>query len=291
VSENPESADVSALLDDAAARWHSVAPMVRATGRAELRSLPGGALGFVYPGPRDPSPGVVVVGGSEGGIGYARRHARMLAAIGFMALALGYFGGPGQPATLCHIPLERFDLAIDWFRHQAGVDSERLFAMGTSRGTEAVLLAAAHAPGLLSGVAALVPSNVVVGGWPGAAAAWTRGGRVIPYSETFGPSAADPAAVIPVERIRAPLFLAGAGRDRVWPSAAMVSAIAARRAADGRPRGDVTLLYPTAGHEIGDLAAAVGRTAVGDPLSATRLEIFEELVRFLSRAPDDQDGA
>lgn len=246
-------------------------------GQPECHRLPGGGIGAIYRARRQTSSGVVVVGGSEGGIGYARRHARILAMAGFDALALGYFGDSGQPSSLNRIPLECFDSAISWFRRRSDVTSKQIFALGTSRGSEAALLSAVHAPNLFGGVAALVPSNVVLRGWPGATAAWTRHGLAIAFSQTFGPEAADPAALIPVEAINAPLFLVGAAQDRIWPSAAMVSALVSRRAASPLRHRDVTLLYQRAGHEIGDLEARTSRIQ----LSSIRAEILRELVQFL----------
>src|ERR1700722_7444417 len=58
-------------------------------------------------------PGVLVIGGSEGGVGLPDVTV-LLASHGFTALSLSYFGGSGQPATLQNIPLEYFQRAADW---------------------------------------------------------------------------------------------------------------------------------------------------------------------------------
>lgn len=60
-------------------------------------------------------PGVLVVGGSGGGLGWAEEMAALLAARGYTTLALAYFAMPGLPATLDRIPLEYFGSALQWF--------------------------------------------------------------------------------------------------------------------------------------------------------------------------------
>ncbi len=57
-------------------------------------------------------PAVVVWGGSEGGFGLSPILAGLLASHGIAALAVGYFGSPGLPASLSLIPLEYFAKAI-----------------------------------------------------------------------------------------------------------------------------------------------------------------------------------
>jgi dienelactone hydrolase len=51
-------------------------------------------------------PGVILIGGSEGGLHEV--DAALLAAHGFSVLALAYFGMPGVPPTIVDIPLEYF---------------------------------------------------------------------------------------------------------------------------------------------------------------------------------------
>lgn len=63
---------------------------------------------FVAPSGADA--GVVVLGGSGGRV--ERERARLLAAHGVAALAIRWFGGPGQSPGICEIPLETFTAAI-----------------------------------------------------------------------------------------------------------------------------------------------------------------------------------
>ncbi len=62
-----------------------------------------------------PYPGLIVLGGSGGGIWEAP--APLLAAHGFATLALAYFAYEHLPAQLSNIPLDYFETALTWLRH------------------------------------------------------------------------------------------------------------------------------------------------------------------------------
>ena len=122
-----------------------------------------------------PAPGVLVLGGSEGGLfPYVTYEAALLASHGFAALALAYFAGdpasteipPGVlPESLAGIPLEYFRGAIGWLGRREGVDPDRLGVVGHSRGGELALLLGATDPDLKA-VVSYVGSGVV-GSSPG----------------------------------------------------------------------------------------------------------------------------
>jgi dienelactone hydrolase len=98
-----------------------------------------GLVGELYT-PAGPGPvrgAILVLGGSEGGLGGASPEARDLARHGYAALALAYFGAPGVPDALTNIPLEYFKTALDFLRDRAGVDPHRIGIVGTSKGGEA----------------------------------------------------------------------------------------------------------------------------------------------------------
>ncbi|MGH2517644.1 MAG: acyl-CoA thioesterase/BAAT N-terminal domain-containing protein, partial [Ktedonobacterales bacterium] len=113
-------------------RW--LAPGVT---RTEVRER--GLVGvFFQPGGSRPHPAVLALGGSSGGL---REHqAALLASHGVAALALAYFGVEGLPARLANIPLEYFATALEWLAGQRAVRSERIAALGISRGAELALL-------------------------------------------------------------------------------------------------------------------------------------------------------
>jgi dienelactone hydrolase len=100
---------------------------------------------FFRPATGGPIPGVLVLGGSEGGLApYVMREAALLARHGFAALAYFYLGS--LPYRLACIPLEYFGGAIRWLQDHPSVRDDRLGVVGTSRGGELALLLGAHYP-------------------------------------------------------------------------------------------------------------------------------------------------
>lgn len=167
----------------AEATAHRVGPEDVGVRVRELRPAADGVYGSLYL-PADTSvrrPALVVFGGSEGGLSTGPA-AALLAAHGYPALALAYFGEPGLPATLRDVPLEYFAKAVALLRAQPGVDPDHVLVHGTSRGGEAALLVGATYPALVDGVVAGVPGDRVEG-TPFSAvvsAAWTVRGRPVP---------------------------------------------------------------------------------------------------------------
>lgn len=199
--------------------------------------------------------GVLVLAGSSGRMDTAR--ADVLAAAGATALAVRWFGGVGQPAVPCEVPLETFSGALDLL----AAECDRLAVVGLSYGAEAALLTAVRDP-RLDAVVAIAPTDVA---WEGQAEAdddprrakWTWRGQPVPFvplRRTWTPTtdppsyrplydasreAAGPATVeaarIPVERFTGEPVLVAGGDDRVWGSAPAARTIAARRTAAGLP--------------------------------------------------------
>ena len=93
---------------------------------------------FFLPAGEGRHPGVLVLGGSEGGL--QELDAAFLASKGYAALALAYFGFEDLPKSLEKIPLEYFETAIDWLRMQKRVCSDQIAVLGASRGGELALL-------------------------------------------------------------------------------------------------------------------------------------------------------
>jgi uncharacterized protein len=217
------------------------------------------------------STGVLVLAGSSGRVDVER--ARLLAQHGALALALQWFGGPGQSPGVCEIPLETFTAAIDWLVDHG---SQRIGIVGLSKGAEAALLVAVRDT-RVDAVVAISPSSVVwanVGpGYDGAdypyRSSWSWEGRplpFVPYDETWTPladqqpvshrplyeaslrahSEAVVATTIPIERARGDVLLIAGGDDALWPSDAFAKTLAARRHA---AECHVELItHPDAGH-------------------------------------------
>jgi dienelactone hydrolase len=173
-------------------------------------------------------PAVLEFGGSEGGL-HGQLVGAALASAGYPTLDIAYFGEPGLPATLTDIPLEYFARALRWLAGQPQVLKGQTYVMGGSRGSEAALLLGAHYPTLVHGVIASSPSDVSFRSYPRTgSAAWTLHGRAVPYSRGLpSPNVPvdDPAATIPVQDIRGPVFLDCGTDDQVWSSCASALSI------------------------------------------------------------------
>lgn len=226
-----------------------------------------GLIGNFYPGTGEGKrAAVLVLGGSEGGLGGASEaEAQLLAKQGFAALAIGYYRLPGQPEKLEDVPLETITRALDWLKTQDSVDPARIAIMGTSKGAEAALLVASRRADV-GAVVAAVPSHVVWQGFdwsfmPVESSSWSEGGKPVPFlpitpggfsSDVYTPALADvpqhPEAVIPVERIAGPVLLLCGEADSLWPSCPMARAVKARRDGSGAGLATTLLAYKDAGH-------------------------------------------
>lgn len=219
---------------------------------------------------------VVVIGGSEGG--WAGTGTTLaLAARGFAALSLAYFGLEGLPDELAEIPLEAFDRAIGQLLDHHAVTHDRVVLIGTSKGAEAALLVAAGNP-RVAGVVAYAPSHV---SWActcsdGDRASWSRDGVPVPFvprrtDPTYAPARGMPVryavhyrhrlthvdpdhdVFIPVEAISGPVLLISGGADDLWPSAMMADALVTRSRARGHAHEVTHVTFPDAGHGIAKL--------------------------------------
>lgn len=227
-------------------------------------------------------PGIVLLGGSEGGL--HEEDAALLAAHGFAVLALAYFGIPGVSPVLADIPLEYFGTAIAWLQRQAQVRDDRLGVIGGSRGGEAALLIGATFPDIRA-VVSLVGSGVMTQSIGRGSlleclrhpvpSSWTDKGQSLPFlpytvtpelerqisagepvelRQVFLPGltnhAAVAAATIPVEQIQGATLLISAGDDRSWPSVALSEIAMSRFAQHQHPHPYRHITYQKAGHLI-----------------------------------------
>lgn len=217
--------------------------------------------------------GVVVWGGSEGGIADSELEAAALASAGIPALAVAYFDEPGLPCSLSRIPIDYFATAARWLARQRGINPARIWALSESRGTEAEFLLAAHWPELLHGLVAAAPSSTGYGAIrgqcrPRSSVAWTVHGKPVPYGSAGGvprlaangvlderqdfltalgfPSTK--AAKIPIEAFHGPVLLLAGGDDELWPSTIYARQLVAELDAD--PAVHRLIIYPRAGHLV-----------------------------------------
>jgi dienelactone hydrolase len=234
-------------------------------------------------------PAVLAFGGAAGGL-RTPLLASMLAAHGYPTLALAYFKEPGLPQGLHAVPLEYFAKALIWLRSRPEVDPARVFTLGISRGSEAALLLGVHFQELVHGVIAAVPDNRALCPSPTCSRPpWTLGGKVIPFTRQFNNPypTDDPRAVIPVERIRGPIFLACAEADHTWDSCPFAHAIVRRLEAHHDPYRHILFAAPRAGHMLGSLAPdePVAAGLLSNPVDARgRAAAWSKLLAFLKDA-------
>ena len=207
---------------------------------------------FVPPG-NERHPGVLVLGGSEGGLPAPK--AAWLASRGFAALALAYFRYEDLPPRLEAIPLEYFGHALAWMRERPDVIADQIAVVGTSRGGELALQLGSMYP-QIKAVVAYVPANVRYPACCGnneVPYAWIWQGHALSY-RPFGlavPPEALLGAEIEVEQTHAPILLISGQEDGVWPSSMMADAVVARLKDHHFSFSVEHLKYAHAGHMAG----------------------------------------
>lgn len=246
--------------------------------KQELTSPVVGAF-FRPGGLTEPTPALIVLGGSEGG--YNQGWAAVIAsATRLPTLALGYFGAEGLPSALENIPLEIIGNAFEWLNSQPGIVNDRFGLVGASRGGELAMLAASVYPQIRA-VVGYTPSGVV---WQGLgekpAPAWTYQGKPFPWLEMMTDEESEkafveaqkngtayldsptfvyslkmqqsriPEAAIPVEKSRSAFLLIGNPHDGVWPSHEMSKIAIDRLKAHNHPYTYDLLSYDQGGHML-----------------------------------------
>jgi putative peptide zinc metalloprotease protein len=227
-----------------------------------------------------PEPGVLVLGGSDGG--QPDHAAALLAAHGFAVLALTYFGAEDLPPRLHNVDLGYLTAALDWLTGQPEVRAGPVGVAGLSRGAE-LALQVASMDDRVGAVVAGSPSSVRQPGLTRKFTdyrqpAWVASGAALPFlpgrftardalsfmavwllgrplrlsrnfSRSLGRDAGAVArATIEVERIRGPVLLISGSDDQLWPSAEFARRALARLHQHGHPYPDEWLNYPDAGH-------------------------------------------
>ncbi|MFE6963906.1 acyl-CoA thioesterase/BAAT N-terminal domain-containing protein [Agromyces sp. NPDC057679] len=232
----------------------------------------------------EPRAAALVISGSEGGIGGARLVARQLAAAGYPALAVSYFGSPGQPTSLAEIPLEPFLTAVEWLRARPEVDPERVTPFGISRGGEVALWLASVHSDLVRGAIAPVGAGELWCGYPEwRRSAWTLAGSPTPC--TIDPADPVPASVLDLENVDGPLVLACGTADTLWDSCRLMDRTLGRATSAGL---DVTAITGDgASHFIATdptQPAFAGTDAAAD--AAARAEFWSAAIRALGPPTD-----
>lgn len=234
----------------------------------ELNAL--GIVGRLFlPQTQDASAAILILGGSDGGLGYASSLGKHLSVRGYAVLALAYFQRGALPSALTELPLEYFDVAIKWLENHPRVDAKRLGVFGFSKGAEAALLLASRNKSICAVIAA-APSHVAWEGLnrykPSGRSSWSVNGApvcYIPYDRSIkfsSPLAMYKqslvvahnlyAARIAVEKINGPVLLLSGARDNLWPSANMAEQIMVKLNERDSSDADQHICYQDAGHAV-----------------------------------------
>ena len=232
---------------------------------------------FFSPPGNDRHPGVLVLGGSEGGL--PSRRAAWLASHGFAALAVAYFRYDDLPKELAGIPLEYFGRALTWMANRPEIAADRIAVMGTSRGAELALQLGSMFPRIRA-VVAYSPANVrypACCGFTAVPYAWTWNGNGLAF-RPLRPGAAQVEMVrkseIEVERTQGPVLLISGDADRVWDSNSMADSVVARLKRHAFAYNVEHLNYAHAGHGAGrpEIVPA-WRGPVRNPTSGRDVEV------------------
>jgi dienelactone hydrolase len=250
--------------------------------RTEVRER--GLVGVLYrPAGNRPLPAVLMLGGAEGGL--HEDAAALLAAYGYVVLALAYYGLPGLPPTLTDIPVEYFGTALSYLSDRADIVVGQIAVHGVSKGGEAALLIGSIFPairavisvvggGLITqGISQHVETGSLLEILRTPVANWTYQGRELPYLPnvvtprmeaavaaggpvSLGWAAPDLShagkvaeAAIAVERIAGPVLLISGADDQTY-GPAFQEAAAQRLAAARHPHPFRHIVHEGAGHLI-----------------------------------------
>ncbi len=198
---------------------------------------------YAQPSTASKTNGVLVLGGSEGGI--PEKLAAPIIRAGYPTLALAYFNEAQLPQELEQIPLEYVDQAVTWLTQQPGTNTDEVTVVGWSKGAELALVLASR-DARITRVIAIAPSSVVWAGilkdWTKVpASSWTAGGEDLVhvafnptgqvnglldlYSQSLSNRADNGAANIPIDKVKAHVVLMTGQDDEIWPSPQMANGV------------------------------------------------------------------
>ena len=259
-------------------------------------------------------PGIILLGGSGGGLSWASRVGAILANEGYVTMALAYFNTNELPSHLAQIPLEYIYNAIDALKEEENVDPNKIGILGYSKGAELGMLIASKRPDIQC-IATIAPGSAVFQGFKPpkypVISSWSLDGEEL----TFVPNNYDShffktydgmylwyrtlaqheeveAAIIPVEKINGNILMLSGVEDQIWPSTYMAEQIISRLHVSGFEHSYDHLAFPNAGHGIAEppghpitsISKRMGGTPEGNAYA--RAEGWAALKDFFSNSFD-----
>lgn len=257
-------------------------------------------------------PGILLLGGSGGGLSWARRMGALLANEGYVTMALSYFNSKKLPKHLAQIPLEYVDNALKEFASRRDVNPDKISILGYSKGAELALLMASRRTEFRS-VAAIAPGSAIFQGFKPpkypVISSWTLEGKDLPFVpnaydkrffetydgmylwyRTLAQHDAFEGAAIQVENINGDILLISGVNDQIWPATFMSEQIIARLHIAKFEHNYEHVSFPYAGHGIAEpgghpttsLSNRLGGTAKGN--AKARTQTWLALKEFFGRS-------
>ncbi|RNB84720.1 acyl-CoA thioesterase [Brevibacillus fluminis] len=245
--------------------------------------LDDGIVGRLFYHPHRTRPGIIVLGGSEGGIASSSQFAALFASHGYSALALAYFDFEDLPDGIRNLPLEYVERTIQWMKQNEYVRDGQVALFGRSKGAELSLVIGATGTNIHAIVASSPTSVVSIGAWNAAngsqiyqpQSSWSYHGVPLPYLQWteeqcrsamayiennerfdhihFAGMADEQMAensTIRLEHAACPLMLISSDDDHYWPSQYHCERIVSRLKAFHYPYKVEHLTYAKTGHGI-----------------------------------------
>jgi len=255
-------------------------------------------------------PAIILLGGSGGGLSWAKRMGALLADEGYVTLALAYFNAENLPRHLAQLPLEYIDSAINELTKKDYIDVNRIGVLGYSKGAELALLIASRNSEIKC-VAAIAPGSAVFQGFKPpkypVLSSWSLNGEDL----EFVPNAYDKRffetydgmylwyrtlsqhdelekASIPIENINGDILLFSGVKDQIWPATYMSEQIISRLHIAKFEHNYEHIALPFAGHGIAEppghpttsFSSRLGGTAYGN--AKARQVVWESLKDFFN---------
>lgn len=262
------------------------------------------------------SPGVIVLGGSNGGIFWSEQIAALLSNKGYSCLALNYFDFKNEelPSELIEIKLEYFYKAINYMKNHSNIDENKISIVGISKGGEASLLLGSYFSNEINSIVSYVPSSNVFEGISmdkhPRKSSWSFKNKPLDYIKfpkykTFSmdmnlddiKKIHDKALIkatkdetnnsrIKVEKINCPILMISGEKDNTWSSKKMCTDMIRTIEKHDNPYQSIHLNYKNMGHTffLPNIPPIINNPAVKiEDAAKANIDSWKKVLNFLSK--------